>query len=416
MNHDDHDHKLLEAYFLGTLSSSEMEALDKILQENAMQREAFASMARLDTNLREEAMQYSHEHLESLAPQKHTFAKSTIVIGLAAAALVIVGAFLIWPKPRTLPPIAHITELGGSLRWTGDGGRVSDGLTRGKLLRGGTLESLSVDSWAEITYLDGSKLALSGQSSITISQNQGKNIVHLREGNLSAEITPKNPNSSMEFMTPTAEAEVSGTRFTMMAHSSATRLTVYEGEVRVTRLADGSRQDVPADHFVLSTLDTTEDFAIVPRERYVNSWKSELPLGVHHGNWIASQGVEPGRLRAKPLLWREYGEHMVLFLAALSATGESRPTALLTEGAHVRVSGRIEVDCEVFFGLTTHRVGGEFGGKYITSRKLRGSNDRIEIDLPLSAFARQYPCFPETLIGHQLVDWWALTINKEAGP
>ena len=134
-----------------------------------------------------------------------------------------------------------------------------------------------------------------------------------------------------------------------------------------------------------------------------------------HGDWHPGQVGAPGYLEAKPLLWKEYGKHMVLDLASMSATGKGQPTALLNEGAHIRMVGRVAEDCEVHFGLTTHRVGGGFAGKYIASRKLSGSEEDFELELPITSFHRQYPCFPETLIGHEFVDWWALTINQEAG-
>ena len=56
-----------------------------------------------------------------------------------------------------------------------------------------------------------------------------------------AEVAPVHERKPMRFFTPTAEAEVLGTQFTLRADSSSTRLIVYEGSVRATRLADGSR-------------------------------------------------------------------------------------------------------------------------------------------------------------------------------
>ena len=48
MNTDDSS-KLIERYFLGTISETEMECLDAQLQSDTAFREAFAAMARLDT-------------------------------------------------------------------------------------------------------------------------------------------------------------------------------------------------------------------------------------------------------------------------------------------------------------------------------------------------------------------------------
>ncbi len=406
--------ELINRYFLGTISGEELERLDGLLQGEPTLREVFSATARLDTNLREEALQF--EDKEARPGNQITFAKSTLVAGLAGAAALIMAAFLLLSPENEVPDrIARVIEAGGSLRWTGDGGAVREGLVEGQPLSGGTLESLSADSWVEIAFLDGSKVALSGQSSVTFSQGVRGRVVRLREGNLSAEVASPQEDGPMRFITPTAEAEVLGTQLTLRTDGSSTRLTVYEGRVRITRLADGIRQDVPADHFVVAALDTAESFLALPRAQYVDTWKSDLPYGIGHGEWHPREEGAPGYLEAKLLLWKEYGRNMVLDLASLAATDAEHRIALLKDGAHLRIVGRLAYDGEVHFGLTTHHVGGGFAGKYIASRQLDGSDEPFAIELPVTAFSRQYPCFPESLIAHELVDWWALTINHEAG-
>ena len=415
MNSEDAN-ELMDRYFLGTISEQEMQRLDRQLQRDPALREAFSATARLDTNLREAALQIADADTDKRPHRQVSLSKSTLWAGLAAAAALVLAAYLfLWPEGEAANRIARIVEVGGSLRWTGDGGEARNGLTKGQTLSGGTLESLSADSWVEIAFQDGSNVALSGQSFMTFSQGDGGRVIRLREGSLSAEVASPQRDKPMRFITPTAEAEVLGTQFTLKADSSSTRLIVYEGRVLVTRLADGSKQHVPADHFVVATLDTAENFVALPRQQYVDTWASNLPFGVGHGEWHPGQNGAPGHLEAKPLLWREYGRNMVLDLASLSASNEDHRTALLKSGAHVRILGRLAEDCEVHFGLTTHRVGGGFAGKYIASRRLPASEDLFKMDLPITAFNRQYPCFPESLIGHELVDWWALTIDKEAG-
>lgn len=414
MNTDDSS-KLIERYFLGTISETEMECLDAQLQSDTAFREAFAAMARLDTNLRETALQLGNETEQPY--RRVSLAKDPLWVGLAAATAVVLGTWLfLWSQSNGLDHFARIVEVGGgSLRWTGDGGEVTDTLTKGLSLSGGTLESLSANSWVEIAFGDGSRMSLFGQSVMTISRSDEGKIIRLREGSLSAEVAPVHERKPMRFFTPTAEAEVLGTQFTLRADSSSTRLIVYEGSVRATRLADGSSQDVPADHFVVAAADTAESFLVLPREHYVDSWRSTLPYGMGHGEWHPGVDGAEGYLEAKPLLWKEYGKHMVLDLASMSAAGRDQPTSLLNDGAHIRMVGRVAHDCEVHFGLTTHRVGGGFAGKYIASQRLAGSEDHFELDLPITSFKRQYSCFPESLVGHELVDWWALTINQEAG-
>ncbi len=410
----DDANELIERYFLGTISEQEIERLDQHLQNDPSLRELFRATARLDTNLREAALQNEDEKESSVTPVY--FAMRSLFVGLAAAAVLMLGVFLfLWPHDRDSDHLAKVVEVGGSLRWTGDGGEVKEGLTEGEALSGGTLESLSADSWAEIAFLDGSQMVLWGQSSVTFSEGTGGRVVRLREGNLSAKVSSPRKDGAMRFITPTAEAEVLGTQLTLRADASTTKLTVYEGRVRVTRLADGRVQDVPADHYVVAALDIGEDFLARPRAQYVDTWKSTLPYGIGHGEWHPREDDAPGSLKAKPLLWREYERNMVLYLATFTAIDAEHRVAILKEDAHIRIVGRLEENGKVHFGLTTHRVGGGFAGKYIVARELSGSEEPFVLNLPITAFQRQYPCFPETLVGHELIDCWALTINKDAG-
>lgn len=409
--------ELIDGHFLGTLSESETELLDRLLKEDPEARGAFRAAARLDSHLREAALETDGDDPKRSTDTSRTIRGPWTWAALATAAVLVVTAWiLVSLTTKGSPVVAQVVELGGSLRWTGDGGKVQENLAKGQSLSGGTLESLSADSWIEIAFRDGSQVALSGRSSMTFSKLEGKKRIHLREGSLSADITKLDRNEPIRFITPTADAAVLGTQFTLRADAASTRLIVYEGKVRVTRLSDGSVQEVSADEFVVAALDTAEPFQVQGRQVHVDAWSSALPFGIEYGEWIPLQEGEfdPGSLHAKPLLWHEYGRHMLLHLAALSATNENHQTALLGANARVRVRGRLAEDAEVFFGLTTHFRDGGFGGKYIASKRLAGSGE-FEVNLPITDFHRQYPCFPETLIGHQLIDWWSLTINHDAG-
>ena len=135
------------------------------------------------------------------------------------------------------PEIARITEVNGTLWWTGDGGQVVSDLYVGRSLPGGTLESLSAESWAVWTFRDGSTVTISGPSLVTISEQDQKEL-HFQEGRLSANVTPQPKGRPMLIHTPTAELEVRGTQLNVDAEPASTVLTVNEGSVRVTRLAE----------------------------------------------------------------------------------------------------------------------------------------------------------------------------------
>ncbi|MEM7387781.1 MAG: FecR domain-containing protein, partial [Verrucomicrobiota bacterium] len=182
---------LVDRYFLGSISEVELEQLDHRLQHDPALRNSFIAAARMDTHLREAALQFG-DAIESEDPPAAPPRIPFLRIGwAAAAALVLAGLFILWPRGGNPDRMARVIEANGSLRWTGDGGEVRDGLARDLTLGGGTLESLSADSWVEIAFPDGSKVALSGQSSMTLSRNDGRGFIRLHKGDLSAEVAPQ---------------------------------------------------------------------------------------------------------------------------------------------------------------------------------------------------------------------------------
>lgn len=113
---------------------------------------------------------------------------------IVAAALIVIAAsvFFLLPTtgPEVVPPattIATLEKLDGAVQWTGNGGQVSFDLESGQQLTGGTLESLSVDSSAELRFHDGSAVTVFGAFTLTIS-DRGQKKLHLRRGNLSAAV------------------------------------------------------------------------------------------------------------------------------------------------------------------------------------------------------------------------------------
>jgi FecR protein/PA14 domain len=82
-------------------------------------------------------------------------------------------------------------------------------------------------------------------------------------GKLEASVAPQRPFRPMIVITPQAEARVLGTKFTLTATATATRLEVIEGAVRFTRLSDGARIKVGKAQYTIAA--TNVDFAPLPQ-------------------------------------------------------------------------------------------------------------------------------------------------------
>ncbi|MGB2821191.1 MAG: FecR family protein, partial [Phycisphaerae bacterium] len=313
--------------------------------------------------------------------------------------------------------IAIITELDGAFQWTGDGGQVVRDLEVGSSLRGGTLECLSADSWAALTFRDGSKVTISGQSVLTVSQSRQKEL-YLREGSLSASVTAQPDGRPMLIRTPTAKLEVLGTQLNVDAERTSTTLQVNDGRVSVTRLADGSVVEVATDQQLVVSASRHTDLKAERRPQSVRSWRSSLPSGAIYGSWLSGPGHPDGGLRTAPILLDFAKKPVTLHLAAISVSRCPAPPVLLTSGGRFRVRGRIEVSGDVYFGLTTKHVKGGFAGKYVAVHKAqrRGTSQQsLDMELDLGGFRPQEKEFKQSPIGLELVDWSCFTYNVDAG-
>ena len=407
-----------------TITSDELEELEALLDGNAEAQRRYLHYLGLHSDMQEPGLPATRVS-ESASPGGRWIS----VAALAAAAVVIILAvastFLPRPDPGTptvadapaMKPIARIVEVSDSVSWTGDGGQLTYDLSAGVELGSGTLEAMAQNSWAEIEFVDGSNISVSGPTVLTLSDGDDGKLIRLRQGELSADVMPQLAERPFRLVTSSAEMEVLGTRFNVVADPSSTRVSVNEGLVRVRRLADGETQEVPADHRVVAALERGTDFKVVQRRRHIETWTSKLPEDLRYGDWRDND--ESGVIKAKPLLWTKDRKHPILLhVAALHPAASDFSPVRVTEDARLRVRGRLERDHAVVFGMTTLHAEGGFAGKYSTrqevvvDRNLRGV---FEVTLPLASFKPEKGCFPKSLNGHELFDCWILTIKEDVG-
>lgn len=417
---------LCQRYFLGSITRKEMAELDRLLQSDGNLRAQFAAAARIDTNLRDAASSFDGE--SEFVQETTTRPSRGWQWGIGAAAALILIAICVWQflpgtsgqAAETVTGIARIADLDGAIIWIADGEQTESRLSVGSELTGGTLEVSSLDSWAEIVFRDDSRVWVSGPAVVTISDGDAGKIIRLREGDLSLDVSPQPQGRPMRVITPSAEALVLGTQFNVMANSSSTSLTVNEGKVQVTRLADGSVQDVEADHQVVADLEHENSFQASRRGDFVRIWKSEFPRDVRQGTLSFGTEERPLVLRAETHLFRgDHGETIdpVLLHSAVvgPAAGRMQPV-LLSKGARFRIRGHLDQPYRVNFGFGTHHARGGLSGKFSVVRKLEPDQEgAFEVELTLEDFDRMRSRFVESPDGHELVWFWVQTHRKDVG-
>ena len=338
---------------------------------------------------------------------------------VAAAAVVALVGSLVFLRSDGESQFAKVSGLNGSVQWTGNGGQVIRDLKVGDRLSGGMLEALSADSWCTLELLDSSTLTISGESALTVSQLQQKEL-HLRRGSLSANVVPQPDGKPMLIHTPTAELEVLGTQFNLEAERSSTKLNVNEGRIRVTRLEDGSVAEVPADHEIVAAVDRDVEFNATRRPEPVTAWLSELPEASIYGTWLPGDETDQGMVRANQMLVRCDEEQKLLkfYVVSLGVSRKRPKPVVLSSGATFHIRGRIDYSREVYFGLTMLHPKGGFAGKYIVERKCEVAQEAdqvFDIELRAEDFLPQYEVFPDSPIRLELFDWWCCTYDVDAG-
>jgi hypothetical protein len=270
---------------------SQLEAAEMIAQSEDDLRASSLFLAAVESRIGEDPfVSRVRSAMKPTSPRTRLAGWAVALVAVSVALIASIYFAMSTSSLESEQEIAKITEINGSLQWTGDGGQVQRSLEVGLWLRGGTLESLATDSWGKLEFRDGSRVTISGQAALTISEGKQKEL-YLGQGRLSATVAPQPAGKPMLIQTPTSRLEILGTQFNVDAESSSTVVTVNEGRVRVTRLADESVVEVPANHRVVAAASRQSDFKVTARPDSVTVWQSKLPNGILYGDGFRSRKV-----------------------------------------------------------------------------------------------------------------------------
>lgn len=339
---------------------------------------------------------------------------------VAAAAIILLVASVVLLRPTAEPRVATITGLNGAVLWTGTGGHLSEDLAVAIQLPGGTIEGMSPESWVELRFHDGTTITLSGNSMLTFSDD-GQKVLRLKEGSISADVTPQPTGKPMLVHTRSADFEVLGTRFEIEAELTSTTLNVNEGSVRAKHRIDQSTVDVPAKHRVVASPNRALVSEPVPDS--VTHWKSQLHLGPEglYGEWQAGRSEnQPPRLGTIPHPVRE---GLTIYAMGMGISRKDQPPVELKSGARFRVHGHIDASRELWFGVTLRRPNGEFAGRFQTTLPAErfASGQPFEVVVNPSDFelvpelhkwAHKLPSHPEGLI---IESFWCHSLRDHVG-
>ncbi len=196
-----------------------------------------------------------------VAPSATRRSRRRIWLPLAACLALLIGPVVWWLAPVTGDPV--LAEIQGGdliLERAGHLLRATPGmrLQSGDRLRTSDKVAAVIGFSPETTRF----LVRTNTEFTLISVSGGKHY-GLGAGSLEASVARQRPFHPMLFGTPQAEARVIGTKFTLMTTTTATRLEVAEGEVRLTRAGDRTHVDVPARHYAIAAAGI--ELCVLPR-------------------------------------------------------------------------------------------------------------------------------------------------------
>lgn len=424
---------LVRGYQDQTLTEEEVRDLDQRLKTDPDARHLFLRESNLIAGLEEIASDevvdsdsFPVSESESNSPggdrsRRRSPTRITTAAGwwVAAVAAALLLATHFSTFRTTVPSIATIVGLSGPLQWTGDGGALQTNLSVGMKLPGGTIDGLSPESWFALEFNDGSNVVISGNSMLAYS-DLGQKVLHLKSGNLFADVNPQPVNAPMLIHTRSAVLEVLGTSFEIDADLASTALNVTEGKVRVKRRSDGRRVVVPAQHQVVAAAD--QDLSVNEVPQVAHHWKSRLQDGPRrtYGRWL------PAVEDAGPLLHcipYTVEDGRTIFTSSFQVTTADAATVMTSEQTSLRVRGRLDEPADLFVGMSLKTAQGDFAGRFqvvVPQHDFRPGG-RFDITLPakdfqldpsLAGIKSRLPESPDDLIVESI---WCHTLYQPAG-
>ena len=330
---------------------------------------------------------------------------------------------------------AVITDVTGAVRWTRIDGNARYIDSPGASVSAGTLESMTPDSSATLTFADGSTVTVSGQSNLMVS-NEGEKLLSLRGGMFFANVEPQSIGKPLRLHTSVAEMTVLGTRFDVIADEFQTQLIVNQGRVGLQRIVDDSSVEVRAGYRTVAMLEMPSPLQVVAIPNPTRSWKSDLERDVDMGRWAPAdisvrleltREVEAGRISAEDMkkiyvarlsnLPEGAGavyaapvrnRNEVLYFASLSAKLKTTQPVMLTEGARFRVQGKVSSPADIVIGVAASDVERSHPGRFLArERAVAGAFD---LEIPVNELRAK----DRGAAGLELFSWFCFTSERVA--
>lgn len=252
---------LLEAYVDGRLAPEDAAELERLLLASEAARRQFWEETALH-GLTLEAAQLKWSAQPALAPRPRLGIGEILsgllwprwrwawAGGLAATALVVIGAWLWSPRREEAPAaVTRLAIVRGQAVVSRAGGesRASEGFE----LRPGDAIRVGDGASAAVRFADETRLELSARTELQLGEGEAREL-QLVAGRLVARVAKQPADRPLTIRTALATARVVGTEFTLDAGARATRIEVSEGLVKMAHAGVDSAVEVAGGEFAVA--------------------------------------------------------------------------------------------------------------------------------------------------------------------
>ena len=437
---DDRLDDLIDRLADGRLDAGELAEIESRLQSDPATREAYLRRMTLHATLEDAAAEQGSETMavsaERPQPQRPSSNRRRVLTAAGVVAAVLFAVSLLLsrqaaaPEPTGSPTIATVTAAGGPLEWTGDGGVVSFDLPIGSDVTGGTINSRGPDAWFEVTFRDGSRVRVLGDSQLTLS-DLGQKRLRMRRGRLWADVVPQPSGRPMRIDTDAAIVRAGEAAFSLEADRIGSVLDVTGGQIAISGLDETDQKTVASGERATASLaPMSETIAVARRPDSVAVWASPIarsPAGTY-GHWTQPTDDRAARLAAIPYRIRrpDGGEDLVVHTVGFDvAHGGHAPLRLNADSA-LRLRGEADRRGELYVGLTMQSDGGESVNYQvrIPAESLQPTGDGAGFGFDIRVAAADLrptpehagdPSVPPSVLGRPVTALWCHSLTTPIG-
>ena len=290
----------------GTLTEADEQRLVEMLRSDASARRQYRHFMALHADLHWDYATaiVSEPEVHGQSEQVQRWNRWNARTAWAVAGLLLVavtGGFLLawqWRGHLRLdrPVIGHIVPLAGEVQLA-DGKNTQAISQEAELCAGAGIHVVGLAGLAVLRLDDGTEISLAGETRIECHRQDGQTTVILREGHLSANVTPQAAGRPLLIHTPGAEMQVLGTRLAVSADNEVSELGVRRGRVLLKRMTDGESVDVVTGQYAVVSQRAALEAKPWPEtpEIWSEDFENGLPDGWRYGQWLRDGWAEDSR-------------------------------------------------------------------------------------------------------------------------